>query len=106
MVPRQSGFNGPPISPRSGNTQGGIFSPGAFNIQIDCVIQHWLKVTINDNGIVNNGFGPSVEQILALFYTDSGCITPIDPEWLQHALTVLTHLFKRIGLQTTPRRQC
>jgi Reverse transcriptase (RNA-dependent DNA polymerase)/Ulp1 protease family, C-terminal catalytic domain len=104
FVPRQSGFHGPIIRPHSGNTQGGIFSPNAFNIQIDSVIRHWLHLTLNSDSPTHQGLGRSVEHILALFYADDGCISTQDHEWLQHALNVLSQLFQRIGLYTNTQK--
>jgi hypothetical protein len=104
LVPRQSGFHGPVVTPGSGNTQGGIFSPVAFNIQVDNVVRHWLSLVLDDKGTVTDGLGFSVEQIMALFYADDGCLSTIDHEWLQKALEILTELFRRIGLETNTQK--
>jgi hypothetical protein len=104
IVPRQSGFNGPVMHPASGITQVEIFSPISFNTLIDCVVRHRLHLTIGENGITQGGLSTTVEQILALFYADDGCILTVSHKWLQQALTMLTHLFEPIELTTNTQK--
>jgi len=100
VVIRQSGFHGTPIQPERGQTQGGVFAGTLFNILLDAVIRHWLTLVVNDNGIVTDGFGPTVGERMALFYADDGLLSSTDHQWLQQALDVLIGLFRRMGLQT------
>jgi hypothetical protein len=92
------------IHPKSGNTQGGIFSAIAFNIQVDNVVRYWLSQELDDNGEISDGLRHTIERILALFYADDGCLSTVDHEWLQRALNTLVALFKRIGLETNTQK--
>ena len=67
VVARQEGYHGRSFDATRGCTQGSLFSPQLFNMVADKVIRHWIRQQINDDGIVNDGFGLTVAQRLSCF---------------------------------------
>jgi Reverse transcriptase (RNA-dependent DNA polymerase) len=89
IVARQSGFHGPAFIATRGGTQGGLFTPTLFNICVDNVIRYWLSLVVEDNQIISQGFGDTVDSRLALFYADDGLLSTTQTPWLQQALDIL-----------------
>lgn len=102
VVARQSGFHGHVFEATRGTTQGSIVSPTLFNIVLDCVTRHWLFLTVGNNQIVQTGLGQEARNKLSMFYADDGYISARDEAWLQEAATILTGLFRRVGLAANP----
>ena len=83
-----------------GAPQGDLFSPKEFNVNVDCVVPHWLMLAIDDNGnVLEAGLGPTVADKLALFYADDGVVSSTESQWIQRTIDVLLGLFQRIGLK-------
>ena len=80
-------------------TQGYLLSPTIFNVVVDVVVRHWVKVIVegaNDQG----GHGQEERHQNSLLYVDVGMVVLLDPGWLQGALSTLVGLFGRVGLNT------
>jgi Reverse transcriptase (RNA-dependent DNA polymerase) len=101
VTPLQNGYHSSPFPASRGQTQGGLFAPTGFNIVMDSVIREWLHTSVDNAGnIVAAGLGFTVEERLALFYTDDGYIGSRDDSWLSNELQILSDLFRRVGLES------
>ena len=84
-------------------TQGKPLFPKIFNVVVDTVIRHWVKVVApTEEGI--EGIGLLIRDLAAYFYSDNGIITLNQPERLQRVVDILSGLFERVGLRkNTPK---
>ena len=98
-VAQQSGYHGKAFWTSRGITQGDIISPTIFNIVVDAVVCYWLS-QVDGEGSKITGLGQTVTKKLTIFYVDDGLVVARDHEWLQHAIDVLSGLFKWVGLRT------
>ena len=79
-------------------TQGDPLSPTIFNVLVDAVMQHWVKVVVE--GTEERGErGQDVRHQAALFYAEDSMVAFLDPRWLQGAFNTLVGLFDMVGLQ-------
>ena len=79
-------------------THGDPLSPTIFNVVMDVVVRHQVKVVIvdaEDQGELGN----EGRHQVALFYTYDGMVDSYDPQWLQVDLNTLVGLFDRVGLR-------
>ena len=84
---RQQGFYSEEIEIERGCTQGDINSPSIFNLVVDAVIRAAKK-------------DPNYGGTRLCFYADDGLLEDRNPEVVQKDLDLVTHLFKRCGLET------
>jgi hypothetical protein len=70
-----------------------------FNVCVDAVVREWLRQCLEDNAAWM-GIGEAVHDHVVAFFVDNGLVVARCAEWLQSSVTILIHLFKRIGLKT------
>ena len=78
-------------------TQGDPLSPTIFNVVVDVVVRHWVKVVL-DEAEKRRERGDEVRHQAALFYADNGMVASSDPRWLEGDFDALVSLFKWVGL--------
>ena len=81
--------------------QGDPLSPKIFNVVVDAVIRHWVKVVGGLQGRYGwEGLGTSIETLSLLFYSDDRLVACPDIAHLQGVFDDLTGLFDCLGLRT------
>ena len=99
MVAREGGYYGTAFQRACGVTQGDPLSPTIFNVVVDAVVRHWVKVMVE--GAEDRGeSGKKGRHQAALFYADDGMVALSEPCWLQDAFSTLVGIFNRVGLRT------
>lgn len=88
-VARQKKFFGPAFQPGQRVTQGGIISGTLFNVLVDTVVWHWLKVCSDEPD--NDACTELVMRVTDtlrhfLAYVDDTSLGSEDPIWLQNSL--------------------
>ena len=81
-----------------GVTQGYLLYPSIFDMVVDAVIRHWVKVVTGERP-VPYVFGRAVQTLAALFYEDYVILASSWMSRIQEALNVLTGLFDWIVLR-------
>ena len=82
-------------------TQGDPLSPTIFNVVVDAVIKHWVKVVGGwQEGAGQEGLGMSIQALPALFYGDGVLVASPESACLQGAFDALKGLFNHVGLRT------
>ena len=105
MAAKAGGCYGPTFQSHCGLTQGDPLSPTIFNMVIDSVIRHWVKVVRGpQEGARQEGLGTSIQALSALFYTNDVLFLSPESARLQGAFDALTGLFNRLGLRTNKRK--
>ena len=99
MVARAGGYYGESFKGARGVTQGDPLSPTIFNVAVDAVVRHWVKMVL-DKVEKRGERGNKGRHQAALFYADDGMVASSDPRWLQWAFDALVSLFERMGLRT------
>ena len=78
-------------------TQGDLISPTIFNVVVDAVARHWMKVMVE--GAEERGErGKEGRHHNALFYADDYMVASSDPQWIQGEFSTLVGLFDMVGL--------
>ena len=78
MVARTGGYYGTVVQGARGVTQGDPLSPTIFNVVVDTVVRHWVKVRIM--GVEDQGErGKGGRRHASLFYADDGVVALSDP---------------------------
>ena len=72
--------------------------PTLFNMVVDSVIYHWVKV-VSEKEAGMEVLGLLIWNFLEYFYTDDGLVASTQPERMQRAFGVLAGLFDRVGLR-------
>jgi hypothetical protein len=90
MVCRAAGKYGTAFEAGCGITQGSPLSAKLFNILVDAVVWEWMQQLEEDGDIAT---------FFAIFYVNNAFLASRDAGFLQHTLTLLVDLFKRVGLQ-------
>ena len=80
-------------------TQGDPLYPTIFNMVVDVVVRHWVKV-IAESADEKSGRSHEGMPQNSLFYADDGMVTSSDSRWIQGAFITLVGLFNRVGLDT------
>ena len=81
MVARAGGYYGEDFKGARGVTQGNPLSPTIFNVVVDAVVCHWVKLAM-DEAEKQGERGNKGRHQAALFYTDDGMVASSDPCWL------------------------
>ena len=98
MVAREGGYYGTAFQEARGVTQGDPLSPTIFNVVVDGVVRHWVKLVIE--GAEERGKrGQEDWHQDALFYADYGMVASMDPRCLQGAFNTLVSLVDRVRLR-------
>ena len=97
MVTRDGGYFGHPFKGYRGVTKGDPLSPNIFNVVLDAVICHWVKVATP----TELGMDDLYWQSLTWRRTSTPTMAS---ERLQRAFCVLTSLLNRVGLQTNKNK--
>jgi hypothetical protein len=92
IIPKSGGYFGEPFHARRGVRQGDIISPIIFNIVVDTIVREWYAY-MNIGTVIEDTFG-----LGTMFYANNGRLSGTDPVRLQQGLTIVTDLFKRMGL--------
>ncbi len=83
-----------------GLTHDGPLSARLFNIMVDAVVWEWIR-QLREYGDYDDGeLAEYMVTFFAIVYVDNAYLASRDAGFLQHTLTLLVHLFERIGLQT------
>ena len=91
MVARAGGYYGAAFQGTRGVTQGDPLSPTIFNVVVDAVVRHWLKLVVK--GVEDRGeSGHEGRHHNILFYADDGMVASLDPQWLQGGFSTLVSL--------------
>jgi hypothetical protein len=101
MVCRAAGNYGTAFKAGRGVTQGGPLSAKLFNILVNAVVQEWIQQLQEDGDYKEEEIVELMLTFFAIFYVNKTYLASRDAVFLQHALTLLVHLFERVGLQTT-----
>ena len=80
-------------------TQGDPLSPTIFNVVVDAVVRHWVKMVLAEAEKRGERWNEDRHQA-ALFYADDSMVASSDPRWLQWAFDALVSLFEWVGLCT------
>ena len=104
MVAKATGYFGRPFKGYRGVTQGDPLSPTIFNVVVDAVIRHWVKV-VTPTEAVMGGLGMIIIDLASYFYAEDGLVLSAQPERLQRFFEILTGLFGRVGLQKKQHRR-
>jgi hypothetical protein len=99
MVCRAAGNYGTAFKAGRGVTQGKPLSTRLFNIMVDTVVWEWIRQLREDGDYDDGELAEYMATSFAIFYVDDAYLASRDAGFLQHALTLLVHLFERIGLQ-------
>jgi hypothetical protein len=100
MVCRVAGNYGTAFKVSCGVIQGGPLSAKLFNILVDTVVREWIQQLRQNRDYKEEELAEFMATFFAIFYIDNAYLTSRDAGFLQHALTLLVHLFERAGLQT------
>ena len=82
-----------------GVTQGEPLSPIIFNVVVDVVILHWVKV-VAPTEAVTGGLGLTIIDLAGYFYSNDGLVVSTQTERLQRAFYILTGLFNQVVICT------
>ena len=63
-------------------TQGDPFSPAIFNVVVDAVVRHWVKMALAE-AEKRGERGNKGRHQAALFYAGNGVVASSYPRWLQ-----------------------
>ena len=96
MVERERGYYGEAFKGARGVTQGDLISPTIFNVVVDAVVIHWVKMALDEEEKKGN----EGRHQAALLYAEDGMISSSNPRWIQLAFNSLVSLFERVGLRT------
>jgi hypothetical protein len=99
MVCQAAGNYGTAFKAGRGVTQGGPLSAKLFNILVDAVVWEWMQQLEETRDYKEEEVGEYMATFFAIFYVDDAFLASWDAGFLQHALTLLVNLFKRVGLQ-------
>ncbi len=106
MVCQAAGYYGEAYTASRSVTQGGPLSAKLFNILVDAVVREWMRQLEQDGDYGEEQAAELTATFFAIFYVEDAYLASRDAGFLQHALTLLADLFKRVGLQTnTPKTQ-
>ena len=92
------GYYGDDFKGAWGVTQGDPLSPTIFNVVVNAVVCHWVKMAIEEVEKRGERWKEGRHQA-DLFYADGGMVAPSDPCWLQWAFNALVGLFERVGIR-------
>ena len=82
MVARAGSYYGKGFKGNRGVTQGDPLSTIIFNVVVDAVVRHWLKLATQE-AERRGERGREGRYQAVLFYADNGMIALSDPRWLQ-----------------------
>ena len=82
MVEKAGGYYGTGFKGAWGMTQGNPLSPNIFNVVVDVVLHHWVRLAVED-AERRKERGEEGRHQAALFYADDGMVASSDPCWLQ-----------------------
>ena len=82
MVARAGGYYGTAFKGAQEVTQGKSLSPTIFNVVVDAVVRHWVKLEVED-AEKRGERGKEGSHQAALFYADDGMVALSNPRWLQ-----------------------
>ena len=97
MVERVGGYYGDAFKGARGVTQGDPLSPTIFNVVVDAVVRHWVKMALEE-AERRWERGKEGRHQASLFYADDGMVASSEPRWLKWAFNALVSLFKCVGL--------
>ncbi len=83
-----------------GVTQGDPPSTKLFNILVDTIIGEWIQQLWEGGDHKEEELVEFMVTFFAIFYIDDAYLASRDAGFLQHVLTLLVHLFERVGFQT------
>ena len=78
MVAWARGYYGAPFKRFCGGGKGDPLSPTIFNVVVDAVLQHWIAVVEDTEGVLDpgaaamEGFGQYVQSLEAYFMQNTG----------------------------------
>jgi hypothetical protein len=99
MVCRAAGNYGTAFKAGRGVTQGGPLFAKLFNILVNAVVWEWMQQMQEDKDYKEEELAEFMVTFFAIFYIDNVYLASQDAVFLQHALTLLVHLFEQISLQ-------
>ena len=99
VVPKAERCYSGPSKTGRGVIQGDPISPKVFNIVVNTVIGVMLLELCGPQE-AQNGLGWVAGRKNIIFYADDGRIMGRKSIWVQKMLTVIEHIFVRVGLQT------
>ena len=99
MVARAGGYYREAFKGSQGVMQGDPLSPTIFNVVVDAVVCHWVKMALAE-AEKRGERGNEGRNQAALFYADDGMVASSDPCWIQWAFDTVVSLFESVGLRT------
>ena len=103
MVARAGGYYGSVFQGFRGVTQGNPLSPTIFNVVVDAVESHLVKVML-EGVSKQGGRGQEGRHQNSQFYADDSMVASLDPGWLQGDFSTLVGIFDGVGLKTNVRK--
>ena len=79
MVARVGGYYGAAFKGARGMAQGDPLSPTIFNVVMDAVVRHWVKVMM-EGAEERDKRGQEGRHQNSLFYVDDGMVALSDPQ--------------------------
>ena len=99
MVAGAGGYYGKAFKGARGVTQGDPLSPNIFNVVVDEVIHHRVKLSMEESEKRVERRNEGRHQA-SLFYADDIMVASSDHRWLQWAFDTLVSMFEKVDLRT------
>ena len=101
---RAGGYYRAAIKKSRGVTQGDMLYSTIFNVVVDVVVRHWVKVML-EGAEERSKHRKEGRHKNALFYADDDMVASLDPRWLQGAFSTVAYLFDMVGLRNNVRKK-